>query len=69
VVETPATELPPRTRVLAELLAEMLDLAVGAATIELVLEDGRLLTVFRKEKVPATRLDRFDRRGRETSGS
>lgn len=56
-----AIEVQPRARVLTELLAEQVDVAVGTATLELVFKDGDLLTLFRKEKIPGTALGRFDR--------
>ena len=53
--------LPSDTRSLAELLGERLDLAVGQCRLELTLEDGRLVNLWRHERIGATALGRFDR--------
>jgi hypothetical protein len=51
-----AAALPLDTRALAEALAERLDLAVGQCRLELELQDGRLLHVWRHAKVKASAL-------------
>jgi hypothetical protein len=52
----PASSIPLATRELAELLAERLDLAVGLSRLELLFERGRLVHVWRHEKIKATSL-------------
>lgn len=54
----PASSIPLWTRELAELLAERLDLAVGNCRLELVFERGRLVHVWRHERIGATSLER-----------
>jgi hypothetical protein len=54
----PAEALPLDARALAETLAERLDLAVGTSRLELVFERGRLVHVWRHERIGATSLER-----------
>jgi hypothetical protein len=54
----PASSVPLATRELAELLAERLELAVGVSRLELVFEGGRLVHVWRHERVGAASLSR-----------
>ena len=61
-----ATRLPADTRLLAELLAERLDLAVGHVRVELELDDGRLVSLWRHERIGARSLWKYDDRPTET---
>jgi hypothetical protein len=57
LVPEPAAALPVDARALAETLAERLDLAVGTSRLELVFERGRLVHLWRHEKIKATSLE------------
>jgi hypothetical protein len=58
LVAEPAASLPLDARALAETLAERLDVAVGNCRLELVFERGRLVHVWRHERIGATWLER-----------
>lgn len=55
-----AQALPAETRVLAEALAERVDLGTGTCRLVLELHDGVLRHILRQSKVNATDLARFD---------
>jgi hypothetical protein len=60
----PAEQLPPSTRVLAELIARLLDerlgTARGACRIELEFHDGKLKWLQPSPRVKATELDGYE---------
>jgi hypothetical protein len=53
----PAAALPPDTRALAETLAERLELAVGRCRLECELQDGRLVAIWRHQRIIGDALD------------
>jgi hypothetical protein len=55
-----AEDLPPTTRWLCEQLLLRIPIVSGRGTLELVVGDGKLRDVFRKERIAAGALKRFD---------
>lgn len=64
----PGEALPQDTRLLAELLAERLDMAIGTCRVELELQNGVLRAVWRHDRTAAAALRRFDPPPRGAAG-